>query len=46
MIMVATSDGGVYTVSPRNIDLTWKLFETFENSAVTNGGASPIDYPI
>jgi hypothetical protein len=28
-LMVATDQGGVYTFSPRSIDLSWNLFETF-----------------
>lgn len=46
MLVVSTSDGGVYTMSPRNIDMTWNIFDTFEHSAVTSGDAQADAYPI
>lgn len=29
MVIAATSGGGVYTFSPRNIDMTWNIFDDF-----------------
>lgn len=46
MLIMSTSDGGVYTMSPRSIDMTWNIFDTFEHSSVTSGDAQAATYPI